>query len=415
MTLLDRRKHQLFQPLLYQVAAAALSPADIAAPIRATLRGQKNARILMDEVVGVDVETRTIHTTRESIGFDSLVVAAGAAHSYFGNDHWAAWAPGLKTIDDAVAIRSRFLRRFEAAAREADLQARRSLLTTIVIGAGPTGVEMAGAMIEIAHEALLRDFPEIGREDLRIVLVEGSERVLPGFPEAASRRARRDLEGMGVEVRAGAMATGIDGLGVTLQRGQSVERIESRNIIWAAGVKASPLGAMLGADTDAGGRVKVGADLSVPGRPNIFVLGDMACFIDGVTGDEVPGMAPGALQMGRYCARVLAREACGSAAARPPFRYRDKGMLATIGRGRAVACLGGRIFGGKVAWLLWAAVHIFYLIGFRNRMMVMLQWGWQYLTWQRGARLITGAPGPQDEDGAAPPPRTVPHDEPPRA
>ncbi|MFG0283722.1 MAG: NAD(P)/FAD-dependent oxidoreductase [Phycisphaerales bacterium JB039] len=392
LTLIDRRNHHLFQPLLYQVATAALSPADIAAPIRAALRDQRNVRILMAEVTGIDVQARRIDAGATTIDYDILVVATGATHSYFGHDDWERHAPGLKTVGDAVRIRSRFLRCFEAAAQTADPARRRAMLTTVVIGAGPTGVEMAGAMIEIAHESLLRDFPEIARDELRVILLEGSGRVLPGFPDRASRSALRDLRQMGVDVQLDTLATAIDADGVDIRRNDTTDRIDSRNVIWAAGVKASPLGGMLGAATDRGGRIIVQPDLTLPDHREVFVLGDLACVRDPDSGAEVPGLAPGAMQLGRYCAGVIAREATGRAAPsdRPPFRYRDKGMLATIGRGRAVAAMYGRVFAGRLAWLLWAGVHIFYLIGFRNRVMVMLEWAWQYVTWHRGARLITG-------------------------
>lgn len=410
VTLIDRRNHHLFQPLLYQIAAAALSPADIATPIREVVRRQRNTRVIMGEVTWVDTDARVVTAGREIIPYDYLVVASGSTHSYFGHDEWAQHAPGLKTVEDAIEIRSRFLNSFEAAAREGDDRRRRALLTTVVIGAGPTGVEMAGAMIEIAHESLLRDFPEIRREELRVILVEGAGRVLPGFPERASQRAGRDLEKMGVEVRLGALATSIDRGSVEIKAGDQTETLRSENIIWAAGVRASPLGAMLGAETDKAGRVKVGADLTIPGHPEVFVLGDLARATDPDSGKEVPGLAPAALQMGRWCAKVIGAEVrrrsleggppgTGGVPERPlgtggaprsAFRYKDKGMLATIGRGRAVAVMAGRVFGGAVAWFLWAVVHIFYLIGFRNRLLVMLEWAWQYATWRRGAKLITG-------------------------
>lgn len=414
VTLIDRRNHHLFQPLLYQIAAAALSPADIATPIREVVRKQRNTRVIMAEVTAIDTAARAVEAGGETIEYDSLVVASGSTHSYFGHDEWAAHAPGLKTVEDAIEIRGRFLNSFEAAARERDEARRRALLTTVVIGAGPTGVEMAGAMIEVAVESLLRDFPEIRRDELRIILVEGADRVLPGFPEHASRWARRDLEKMGVEVRLGALATAIDRGSVQIEAGDETETLHSENVIWAAGVKASPLGAMLGAETDKAGRVKVGPDLTIPGHPEVFVLGDLAGATDPDSGVEVPGLAPAAIQMGRWCAKVIAAEArrpnsegrpSGTVgASRPAFHYRDKGMLATIGRGKAVAVMAGRVFGGGLAWLLWAVVHIFYLIGFRNRLLVMLEWGWQYATWRRGARLITGTSRPAreaiDEPGA---------------
>ena len=390
VTLIDRRNHHLFQPLLYQVATAALSPADIAQPIRHILARQRNIRVVLGEVTSIDVDARTVSTHDAEFAYDYLVLAAGSASSYFGHDGWSRCAPALKTVEDALEIRRRFLVAFEAAERESDDAARRAQLTFVVIGAGPTGVELAGAMIEIARRAMPRDFRFIDTTTARVILVEANDRVLKEFPEDASRRAKRDLERLGVEIRLDTMAVDIDDEGVTVESGGQRERINARNVIWAAGVQASPLAGALGAPTDNAGRVQVEPDLSIPGHPEVFVVGDLARVLDPATGKEVPGMAPGAMQMGDFVGAIIDAESRAALSRRPTFRYRDKGLLATIGRGRAVAHIRNRTFGGMLAWLLWAGVHIFFLIGFRNRLLVVIQWTWQWLTWQRGARLITG-------------------------
>ena len=391
VTVLDRRNHHLFQPLLYQVATASLSPANIAAPIRRVLRHQANTTVLLGEVRSVDVNTRTVTLADGTLKYDTLVLATGATHSYFGHDEWERDAPGLKTVEDAVEIRRRFLLAFEAAERESDPEARRSELTFVVVGGGPTGVELAGAMIEIARRAIPRDFRSVDTTSARVILVEAGERVLPGFSPDLSERARRDLEGLGVEVRVNTRVTAIDASGALV----GDLRIPAANVIWAAGVKASPIGASLGAPLDRAGRVLVGPDLTIPGHPEVFVLGDLACITDASTGQPVPGICPAAVQMGKYSGRVIAEEAARrrrglEPAPRNPFRYRNKGILATIGRNKAVAMLPHSSFGGLFAWLLWALVHIFFLIGFRNRLLVMLEWAWAYLIFDRGARLITG-------------------------
>ena len=388
ITLVDRSNHHLFQPLLYEVATAALSPAEIAAPIRAVFSKQRNTAVLLGNVVEIDTAHRIVHLADGAIAYDYLVVAAGATHSYFGNDDWARFAPGLKTIDDALEIRQRFLLAFETAEREADDAARRTLLTFVVIGAGPTGVELAGTMAELARKAIPRDFRTIDASTARVILVEAMDRVLPTFPPDLSEKARRSLEELGVEVRLNSPVTKIDGDGVCI----GSERINTENIIWAAGVQASPLGKSLGAPTDRAGRVMVQSDLSIPGHPEVFVIGDLASVVDPDTNKPVPGVAPAAIQMGKYVARVIDREVRGKALPqqRRPFHYRDKGMLATIGRAKAVAKLGKLKFSGLIAWLLWALVHVMYLIGFRNRLIVMLQWAWAYIAFQRGARVITG-------------------------
>jgi len=399
VTLVDRRNHHLFQPLLYQVATAALSPAHIAAPIRSVLRKQRNCRVLMDEVNGFDLAARTVVTRSGLMAFDVLVLAAGVTHSYFGNDAWEPNAPGLKTIEDAVEIRRRLLTSFEVAERTSDEPERKALLTFVVVGAGPTGVELAGAIVEIALSTMPREFTNIRRDSARVVLVEAQPRLLSGgFPETLSDRALSDLLKMGVEVRLNTRVTAIDALGVTVQTPEGrTERIDSRNAIWAAGVKASPLGSLIataaGLEPDRAGRVHVDGSLALPGHPHVFVIGDLAT-VKTDTGLTVPGVAPAAMQMGRFVGRLIAKEILGTPAAGPDtpratFQYRDKGMLATIGRARAVASIGGRNFGGPLAWVLWAVVHIAFLIDFRSKLFVLLEWIWAYLTFRGGARLIT--------------------------
>jgi NADH:ubiquinone reductase (H+-translocating) len=384
VTLIDRSNFHLFQPLLYQVATASLSPGDIATPLRHVLKRQRNAEVWMGEAVDIDVEARAVRLADGRLPYDYLVVATGATHAYFGHDEWARLAPGLKTVDDAIELRRRFLLAFEAAEREADPGARRRLLTFVVVGAGPTGVELAGAMAEIARKVMPRDFRAIDTASARILLLEGTSRVLPGYPEKLSAKARGQLERLGVEVRTDAMVTRIEP--DTVHVGE--ERIEAGSVFWAAGVAASPLGGRLGAPLDRAGRVLVETDLSVPGHPEVFVVGDLAC----VEYDEgqVPGVAQGAIQGGRHAARQIRRDLAGKP--RTPFRYRDKGNLATIGRAAAVADLGRVKLSGFPAWFVWAFIHILYLIGFRNRLVVMIQWAWAYLMYQRGVRLITGHP-----------------------
>jgi len=376
ITIIDRRNFHLFQPLLYQVAMAALNPSDIAYPIRSVFKRQSNVtRVLMGDVTSVDVEGRVIVVDgRERIAYDLLVLATGAAHSYFGHDEWAAIAPGLKTIEDALMIRARVLRAFEMA--EASPEEAGRLLTFVVVGAGPTGVELAGALVEVAVHAMGDEFDVVDPSSARVVLVEGTDRVLPPYPEKLSESARRQLEELGVEVITGALVERIDEDGAVLSTG---ERIRSATVLWAAGVQASPVGAMVG-ETDRAGRVLVESDLSVPGHPEVFVVGDLA------TVEGVPGVAPAAMQMGRHVGRVI------RTGERLPFRYKDKGSLATIGRARGVAYLRGLRFGGFLAWFAWLAIHIFYLIGFRNRFFVLAGWAWHYLTFRRGARIITGVP-----------------------
>jgi NADH:ubiquinone reductase (H+-translocating) len=395
LTLVDRRNFHLFQPLLYQVATGILSPGDIAAPLRAVLRRQQNATVLLGDVQEINPAERWVHTVEGlRLEYDSLVVASGARHSYFGNEAWAENAPGLKTVEDALEIRRRILIAYEAAEQEADERRRHALMTFIVVGAGATGVELAGALGEIAHESLRSDFRRIWPPDASILLLEGLERVLPTYPSVLSSRARSALLRLGVVVRTETMVTAIDEDGVTVTSGGREERIESRTVIWAAGVQASSLGRLLadsaGAQLDRAGRVVVRPDLTIAGHPEIFVIGDLAMYRH-QTGEPLPGVAQVAMQQGGYVAQTIKWRLQGKRMRRR-FRYFDKGNLATIGRGKAVADLGPLHLSGFPAWVIWAGVHIVYLIEFENRVLVMLQWAWNYVTRGRGARLITGEP-----------------------
>jgi NADH dehydrogenase len=384
LVVVDRRNHHLFQPLLYQVAGAALNPSDIAAPIRHVLRRQRNATVILAEVVAVEPGARRLRLDDGgTLDYDWLVLATGVRHSYFGRPDWERLAPGLKSVEDALEMRRRILLAFEAAEREGDAARRRAWLTFVVVGAGPTGVELAGSLSEIARHALSRDFRRIDPRQARVVLVEAGPRVLPPYPEELSARAREQLAELGVEVRTGTRVQAIDQHGVDLDG----ERLEARTVLWAAGVEASPLGRSLGVPLDRAGRVQVLPDLSVPGHPEVFVVGDLACFEQ--DGRALPGVAPVAIQQGRHVAANLRRILCGDAPL--PFGYRDKGSLATIGRARAVADFGRLRLSGLGAWLAWLLIHILFLIGFRNRLLVLFEWAWVYLTWERGARLITGA------------------------
>ncbi|MGH8913077.1 MAG: NAD(P)/FAD-dependent oxidoreductase, partial [Acidimicrobiia bacterium] len=377
----DRRNFHLFQPLLYQVAAAALNPSDIAYPIRSIFRRQSNVKgVLLAEVTKLDTVTRAITLDDGTeVQYDYLILATGAAHSYFGRDEWEERAPGLKTLEDAVRMRQRVLTAFETAERHPELADR--LLTFVVVGGGPTGVELAGALIEIAVHSMGKEFHTIDPTRANVILVEGATHVLQVYPEDLSESARRQLVALGVEVVTGALVDGIDNDGVDLSNGR---RIDAGTVLWAAGVQASPLGAMLGVETDRSGRVVVDEDLSVPGHPEVFVTGDLALR------PGVPGVAPAAMQMGRHAARMIKADLAGDE--RTAFRYRNKGSLATIGRARAVADFGRVRFGGFFAWVAWLSIHIFYLIGFRNRFFVLVSWAWSYLTFRRGARIITGVP-----------------------
>jgi NADH dehydrogenase len=384
VTVIDRRNYHLFQPLLYQVATAGLSPAQIASPIRGILRRAANVRVVLGKVSGIDKERRLVMLDHGTIAYDHLVLATGARHSYFGRDEWESAAPGLKKIDDAIGIRRRLLTAFEEAEAASCSDSRRRLLTFVVIGGGPTGVEMAGAIAELARVALRRDFRNIDPADARIVLVEAGQRLLPTFPAMLGNAADEALQQLGVEVRLGAAVTQCDGEGVAI----GGERLAAATIVWGAGVMASAAAVWLGAAKDRAGRVVVGADLTVPGHPEISCIGDTACVVDSL-GKPLPGVAPVAKQQGAYVARRLRAAVSGKAPPRP-FRYRSWGTMATIGRRAAVADLGWMKLDGTLAWLLWSAVHVSFLIGFRNRLVVMLDWLWSYFTFQSGARLITG-------------------------
>jgi NADH dehydrogenase len=383
ITLVDRRNHHLFQPLLYQVATAALSPAHIAIALRRVLRHQKNVAVVLGEAVGIDLQQRKVELRDGTLDYDYLILATGATHSYFGHGEWAAVAPGLKTLEDAVEIRRRVLLAYEKAERETDPAKRTALLTFVVVGAGPTGVELAGALSEIARYVLARDFRHIDPKSARVVLVEAGPRVLPAFAPDLSTAAQRRLERMGVHVLLGRPVTGIDAEGVSM----GPERIVSRCVLWAAGVQASPLAASLGVPLDRAGRVQVAPDLSVPGSPNAFVIGDLAAMLM-ESGQPVPGVAPAAIQGGRHVARCIERLMRGEQTS--PFHYLDKGSLATIGKNAAVAQIGRLHTEGFFAWLVWLVVHILTLIGFRNRFIVLAEWAVVYLRNERGARLITG-------------------------
>lgn len=384
VTVLDRKNHHTFQPLLYQVALAVLSPAEIASPIRSVLRRASNMEVLLGAVTGFDLEKRRVRIDGLSadLPYDYLIVAAGATHAYFGHPEWEHVAPGLKTLEDAIEIRRRVLQAFETAEREAIASQTSIPLSFVVIGAGPTGVELAGAIADISKRYMERDFRAIDPAKARIILLEGGPRVLPAYPENLSASAERQLTEMGVEVRTNALVTDVEQGAVTVGK----EIIPAAVILWGAGVSASPLGKMLGAPTDRAGRVLVEPDLSIPGHPEVLVAGDLAA-VKMSQGKWVPGLAPAAIQMGKFAARQVQRSLEGKP--REPFVYWDKGSLATIGRSRAVADLGRLHFSGYFAWLAWLFVHLFFLIGFRNRFLVISEWAWAYLTYNQGARLIT--------------------------
>jgi NADH dehydrogenase len=385
VTVIDRQNHHCFQPLLYQVATAALSPAEIAWPIRAILRRQRNATVLMAEVTAIDTANRQVQTTSAAIPYDQLVVATGATHSYFGHDEWAQFAPGLKRIEDATRIRRSILLAFERAELTEDVAERARQLTFVIIGAGATGVEMAGAIAEIARYTIAMDFRRIDPRTAQIILIEAGPRVLPALSDDLSKYASESLTKMGVDVRTDTRVTGCDDRGVDLVNG----RIDAGTIIWAAGVVASPAAHWLNAEQDRAGRVLVKNDLSVPGHPNVFVIGDSATVND-ESGKQVPGVAPAAKQMGAYVGKLIAARLAGQSL--PPFRYRHAGDLATIGRRAAVVSIGKVHLKGFIGWLFWGVVHIYFLIGLRRRFVVAINWLWDYLTFQRGARLITEVP-----------------------
>lgn len=382
VTLVDRRNHHLFQPLLYQIATATLSPADIATPLRSILRAAANVRVLLGEAEKVDLAGRRLGLVDGALDYDALILAAGASHSYFGHDDWEPLAPGLKSLEDAIEIRRRVLLAFEAAERATDAAERAALLTFIVIGGGPTGVELAGALAEIARHSIARDFRAIDPAQARIVLLEAGDRVLAAFPADLSGRAAQALGRLGVEVRTGSKVTNVTSDAVWL----GGEQIRSRAVIWAAGVAASPLARSLGVPLDHAGRIPVEPDLSVPGHPEVLAIGDL-CALRDAKGALLPGLAPVAMQQGRAAADNAWRHLSGQPTR--PFAYRDKGSMATIGRGAAVAVVGDLHLSGTLAWLAWLFVHIMYLVGFRNRVLVLIEWAWAYVTWQRGARLIT--------------------------
>ena len=382
VTLLDRQNHHLFQPLLYQVATAALSPADIAEPLRHILRRQDNTEVILGEAVRIDVDQKKVITTDGEIVYDYLIVATGARHSYFGRDQWEKFAPGLKSLDDALEIRRRMLLAFEIAEKTNDDAERRAAMTFVVVGGGPTGMEMAGAIAEIARVTLVKDFRHIDSSQAHVLLIENAPRVIPQFTEDLSESARRQLYDIGVEVRLGALVEDVTAEGVTLKGG---ERVPARTVIWAAGNAASPLGASLGAPLDRQGRVIVKDDCSIPRHPEVFVIGDLAHF-GGET--PLPGLSPVAMQQGRHVARQIRSMLAGGWTQR--FEYFDKGTMATIGRNKAVVDAGFLRFSGYFAWLAWLFVHILFLIGFRNRLLVMMHWTYAYLTYGRSARLITG-------------------------
>ena len=383
ITMVDRRNHHLFQPLLYQVATAALSPADIAAPIRRVLRKQDNVEVILGEVTGIDAANRQVLMGEERMAYDYLVIASGASHAYFGHDEWEGVAPGLKTLEDALTIRRRVLLAFEEAERTSNPEERLALLTFVVVGGGPTGVEMAGALAEMAQHTLSNEFDRIDPAAATVILVEGLDRLLPPFPPKLGANAQATLEAMGVTVRTKSMVTHIDARGVTVGE----ERIPARTVVWAAGVKASPVATSLGIELDRAGRVPVSPDLSVPGHPEIFVVGDLASLTRR-NGKPVPGIAPAAIQGGKWAAANILRQVAGEKTR--AFRYRDLGNMAVIARNEAVVDIRGLKLTGFVAFMMWAIVHVVNLIGYRSKIQVTLQWLWSYVTSQRGARLITG-------------------------
>ena len=411
IAVVDRSNHHLFQPLLYQVATAALSPANIATPIRKLMRKQANCTVVMGNVDSVDLDAKTINVEGHVRPFDYLVLACGMTHNYFGNAAWQEHAPGLKTIDEALEMRRRVLLAFEAAELETDERARQAQLTFVIVGGGPTGVELAGAIAEIASQSIPRDFRRVDTREARVVLVEAQDRLLQAFHPDLSARAQRDLERLGVEVRLGTMVSQIDDGGVSIgkadgdaQNDTETERIDRTCVLWAVGLKSEPVAESVGTQRTKDGRIRVNADLSIPGYPYAFATGDLMAYVDPKHDREVPGVAQGAIQSGSFVGRVIAKEiAGGSRSSLGAFRYTDKGSMATIGRARAVAEVGSLRFGGFFAWLLWSAVHILFLIGFRNKVLAVLEWSWLYVFWSRGARLITGRsvkPNPVSPMGA---------------
>ena len=385
LTIIDRANHHLFQPLLYQVATATLSPAEIAQPIRNILRSQENVKVLLEDAQGLDTESRRVRmSSGRIVPYDHLIIATGARHSYFGKDQWEAVAPGIKSIDDATRVRGKILLAFERAEGEPDQSRRDALLTFVIVGGGPTGVEMAGAIAELAKRSIIADFRSLTPQSSRIILVEAGPRLLPTFPGSLSEEARRALERMGVEVRLGTPVTDITAGQVTI----GTTPIPARTVIWAAGVRASAAGEWLNAACDRAGRVVVNSDFSVPDHEGVYVIGDTSAFKSD-TGQMLPGVAPAAKQAGDYVGRLIASRVSGTASP-APFRYADYGNLATIGHSKAVVDFGWLRLRGFIAWLFWSFVHVYFLIGFRNRFFVAVSWAWSYLTYQRGVRLITG-------------------------
>lgn len=394
VTLIDKRNFHLFQPLLYQVATGKVSPADISSPLRAILSHQKNTKVLMGEVTDIDPKKQTVQLHNETLSYDTLLVATGVSHHYFGNEHWAEKAPGLKTVEDALEIRRRIFLAFEAAEKETDPEKRRAWLTFVIVGGGPTGVELAGSLAELAYSTLKQDFRHIDTSETRILLLEGMDRVLPPYPPELSAKAQDSLEHLGVTVQTKTLVTNIADNVVTIRRGDRTEEIPAQTILWAAGMKASGMGKVLAENTDVqldrAGRVMVEPDLSISGYPNIFVIGDLANFSH-QDGKPLPGVAPVAMQEGQYVARLIKKRLKNETL--PAFRYLNYGSLAVIGRNAAVVDLGFVKFSGILAWLAWVFVHILFLIEFDNKLIVMIQWAWDYFTRKRGARLITN----QDE------------------
>jgi NADH dehydrogenase len=401
VTLVDRHNYHLFQPLLYQVATGTLSPANIASPLRALVKRQQNAQVLLGEVRGIDLNGRQVQLDGQPLTYDTLVLAAGSSHSYFGHDDWARFAPSLKSLDDATAIRGRILSAFEAAERATDPDEIRAWLTFVVIGGGPTGVEMVGQLAEIARQTLRGEFRSIHPEDAAVILLEAADRVLPVYPPKLSAKAESDLKDLQVRVVTRGLVTHVDAAGVTYQRDKESVRISARTVLWAAGVQASPLAKMVadaaGLTTDRSGRVPVQADLTLAGHADVFVIGDMA-RLEVPPGHELPALAPVAIQQATYVAKSIALRLAGQAA-QPPFEYRDLGTMATIGRRRAVADFGFLRLTGTLAWLAWLFVHLMSLVEFRNRLLVLIQWGINYLTRNRAARLITGRRSDEIEAG----------------
>lgn len=381
VTVIDRNNYHLFQPMLYQVATAGLAPDDICTPIREILRKQEYTEVLMDEVTDIDVQGQQVVTNTQRIPFDYLIVATGATSNYFGHDNWQSLAPGIKTLDDGLVVRNMVLSAFEAAERESDPQKRKALLTFVLVGGGPTGVELAGAIADLAHQTMKKDFRHIHPSAARIILVEGKPRVMPQFPSSLTKKASKKLKAMGVEIHSGVHVTEVDENGVKI----GDERVETQNVIWTAGVKASPAGKWLNVETDQDGRVKVQSDLTIPGHSNIFVIGDTALYEQ--NGKHLPGLAPVAIQEATYVAELIADRVEGKEQPQP-FHYHNKGTMATVGRGFAVVDLGKLRFTGLFAWITWLLVHIFFLIRFRNRFMVLFQYAWAYFTMQKDSRVI---------------------------